>query len=273
MSEVIIADKTGFCMGVKRAVETAKKICGNDVYILGELIHNKSVVKEITDTGTKIINSIDEINSGTLIIRSHGVGEDVLQQLENKKDVKVINCTCPFVVKIHKIVQEYYNKGYQIVIIGQKGHPETLGINGWCKNSAIFIEDENQQIELVDTQKVCVVSQTTYDRGKFEKILDKIRKINLKTVEIFDTICYTTKENQAQADDLSKKCDAMVVIGGKNSSNTAKLRDICSKNCKNVFYVESANELDIKLLKNFEKKDILVALVSFIFIVFLLSFF
>jgi len=253
MSEVIIAENTGFCLGVKRAVETAKKISGKGVYILGELIHNKFVVDEITSKGTKIINDVSEIDSGTLIIRSHGVGKDILDNLKNNPKIKVINCTCPFVVKIHKIVESHYNNGYKIVIIGQENHPETIGINGWCNYSAQFVTNDNQEIIFNDNEKVCVVCQTTYDRTKFEKILDKINKNHIKTLEIFDTICYTTKENQTQANELSKKCDAMVVIGGKNSSNTSKLRDICIKNCKNVFYIENVAELDIKKVNKFKR--------------------
>jgi len=189
MSEVIIAENTGFCLGVKRAVETAKKISGKGVYILGELIHNKFVVDEITSKGTKIINDVSEIDSGTLIIRSHGVGKDILDNLKNNPKIKVINCTCPFVVKIHKLVESHYNNGYKIVIIGQENHPETIGINGWCNYSAQFVTNDNQEIIFNDNEKVCVVCQTTYDRTKFEKILDKINKNHIKTLEIFDTIC------------------------------------------------------------------------------------
>ena len=251
MSKVIIAENTGFCMGVKKAVETAKKVCGKGVYILGELIHNKTVTDEILSTGTKIIDSIDQIEEGTLIIRSHGVGKEILDTLSKNPKIKVYNCTCPFVMKIHKIVEKHYDMGYQIVIVGESNHPEAIGINGWCNNSAIFVKEEDPDIDFSIYDKVCIVSQTTFDRAKFEKFLDNFNKKYSKTVEIFDTICYTTKENQKQAELLAKTCDAMVVIGGKNSSNTNKLYNICLNHCKNVFFVTKTSELDYDRLNNF----------------------
>ncbi len=253
MREIIIAENTGFCMGVKKAVETAKKICGNGVYILGELIHNETVTKEILSTGTKIIDDVTQITQGALIIRSHGIGKDILNKLNANPNIKVYNCTCPFVIKIHKLVEKYYELGYQIIIVGESNHPETIGINGWCNNSAIFVNNENPDIDYSVYDKICIVSQTTYDRAKFEKFLDNFSKKYNKTVEIFDTICYTTKENQKQAELLSKTCDAMVVIGGKNSSNTNKLYNICLKHCKNVFFIANPSELDYNKLNNFMK--------------------
>ena len=169
--QIKIAENTGFCMGVKNAVETATKVCGKGVYILGELIHNNLVTDKILSTGTKTINSIDEITSGTLIIRSHGVGKDVLQKLSSNKNVKVIDCTCPFVKKIHNIVEKYYQRGYQIVIVGEENHPEAIGINGWCEYSAIFVSNNYENINFDKFDKICIVCQTTFDRGKFEKFL------------------------------------------------------------------------------------------------------
>ncbi len=251
MSRVIIAENTGFCMGVKKAVETAKKVSGEGVYILGELIHNKTVTEEILSTGTRIIDSIDQIEEGTLIIRSHGVGKEILDRLSQNPKIKVYNCTCPFVMKIHKIVETHYAQGYQIIIVGEPNHPEAIGINGWCNHSAIFVKDEDPDIDFSVYDKLCIVSQTTFDRAKFEKFLDNFNKKYDKTVEIFDTICYTTKENQKQAELLSKTCDAMVVIGGKNSSNTNKLYNICLKHCSNVLFVTKPDELDYNRLNNF----------------------
>ena len=242
-------------MGVKRAVDTAKTVYGKGVYVLGEIIHNESVIKDIESLGTTFIDSIDEINEGTLIIRSHGVGKAVLKELENKS-VKVINCTCPFVIKTQKIIEEHYSKGFRIIIAGEKNHPEVIGLNGWCDNSATIIDENYQDVELKEDEKVCLVSQTTYSALKFEKILEFFNKKRLKTLEIFKTICYTTRERQEEAEILSKTCDAMVVVGGKNSSNTKKLMRICQGNCENVYFISNPDELDYKELINYKKVGI-----------------
>ena len=247
---ITIAKNSGFCVGVKNAVDTVLNVGCEGVYILGELIHNESVLEKIATLGVKTISDIKEIEKGTLIIRSHGVSKDIINALINKKQVKIIDCTCPFVKKIHRIVDKYYNDGYQIVIAGKEDHPEVIGINGWCDNSAIILDDEeNIPKSIFNTDKLCVVAQTTYSTEKFEKILKKIEINCVKTVAVFKTICYTTMERQAEADELSKKCDAMVVIGGVSSSNTKKLYDICKNNCKNTYLITKPDGLDYKKLK------------------------
>ena len=251
----ILAKSSGFCMGVKRAVDTAKTVYGKGVYVLGEIIHNESVIEQIQKLGTTFIESIDEIDEGTLIIRSHGVGKAILEKLESK-NVKVINCTCPFVIKTQRIIEEHYKNGFKIIIAGEKNHPEVIGLNGWCENSAIIVDGNYAEIELDEDEKVCLVSQTTYSVEKFEKILDFFNKKTLKTLEIFKTICYTTRERQEEAEILSKTCDAMVVVGGKNSSNTKKLMRICQGNCENVYFISNPDELDYKKLINFKKVGI-----------------
>ncbi len=247
---ITIAKNSGFCVGVKNAVDTATKLGKEGVYVLGELIHNESVLNKISSLGVKTINDISEIKEGTLIIRSHGVSKNIIDELSLNKNIKVVDCTCPFVKKIHKIVNEHYNNGSLIVIIGKAEHSEVVGINGWCNNSAIILDgEENIPSAVFDADKVCVVAQTTYSVEKFDKILKKITINSVKTVDIFKTICYTTMERQAEADSLSKKCDAMVVIGGNQSSNTKKLYDICSSNCKDTFLITQPNRLDYNKLK------------------------
>lgn len=250
--EVILAKNSGFCHGVKNAVDTVMKIGGENVCILGEIIHNESVLESISKLGVKTIDDISQISGDTIVIRSHGVGEAVLKSLESK-GVKVINCTCPFVMKTQKIVKEYHNKGYQIIIIGKPEHPEVIGLNGWCDNTAIILDDENFDENLLVGDKLCVVSQTTYSTTKFEKILKKIQQNTLKTVAVFKTICYTTIKRQLEATNLSKYCDAMVVIGGSNSSNTAKLYEICKSNCDSTFLVSNPSGLDYNLLKRYKR--------------------
>ena len=253
--EVILAKNSGFCHGVKNAVDTVMKIGNKNVCVLGEIIHNESVLEKISSLGVKTIDNIDDFSGDTIVIRSHGVGEDVLESL-NKKGVNVINCTCPFVMKTQKIVNEYHKKGYQIVIIGKKDHPEVVGLNGWCDNKAVILDDEDFDENLLVGDKLCVVSQTTYSTTKFEKILKKIQQNTVKTVAVFKTICYTTIKRQLEANELSKKCDAMVVIGGTHSSNTAKLYEICKTNCDSTYLVSDPKGLDYKLLKRYKRVGI-----------------
>ena len=249
---VKLAKNCGFCVGVKRAVDTAKEICGKGVYVLGEIIHNETVLEDIAKSGTITVNSASEIpDNSVCIIRSHGTKPNVINELESR-NVKVINRTCPFVQKTQNIVKEYFNKGYQIVIVGKQSHPEVEGLNGWCNDTAIIIDGDFDYETLDKAEKICVVAQTTYSVEKFKEILKKIKQNCVKTVEVFETICYTTIERQREAEIMSKECDAMVVIGGTSSSNTAKLFDICSKNCKNTFFVSSPKGLDYKLLKRYE---------------------
>ena len=253
--KVVLAKNSGFCMGVRRAVDAAKKTFGEGVYILGEIIHNESVTNEIKKLGTRIIESPDEIDGGTVIIRSHGVGKDVYDKLKSK-NIEIIDCTCPFVLKIHNIVQKYHSLGYRIFITGEKDHPEVEGINGWCENSAIVIDEDYENVEPGVDDRICLVSQTTYSETRFKKILEFFSKKTVKTLEVFKTICYTTRERQEEAEILSKTCDAMVVVGGKHSSNTKKLMRICQGNCENVYFISNPDELNYKKFKNYKKVGI-----------------
>ncbi len=254
--KVYLAKNAGFCMGVKRAIDTALKKENKGAYILGNIIHNETVLNELKNKGLITVESEKDVESGkTVIIRSHGAKKAVLDYFDDK-GVTVIDCTCPFVKKTQNIVNEYYGKGYQIVIIGKSNHPEVIGINGWCNDSAIIIDGEDFGDKLNNLEKVCVVCQTTYSLEKFERILKKISNLSLKTVEIFKTICYTTMERQNEAEMLSKKCDAMVVIGSTTSSNTARLYDICKKNCDATYLVSKPDGLDYKNLKNYNSVGI-----------------
>ncbi len=252
---VIISKHAGFCVGVKRAVDAVMNSNGKTTCVLGEVIHNESVLVEIEKKGVKTVNSVEEIDTESVIIRSHGVGKNTLKEIENK-GIKVLNYTCPFVCKTQKIVEEYYGKGYQIVIVGKANHPEVIGLNGWCENSAIILEDENFNFDLTKYEKLCVVAQTTASNDKFDKILKIIANYGLKTVEVFKTICYTTLERRVEAETLSKKCEAIIVIGGTNSSNTKELYEVCKKNCKNVYLVSTPKGLDYKILNRYKSVGI-----------------
>ena len=258
--KVVLSKYAGFCTGVKRAVDTALNLPlleDKKTYVYGDIIHNESVLQKIKNRGIETIYSLDNVkNNDRVIIRSHGVGNDVVSRLLNI-GAEIIDLTCPYVKKTQNIVQKHYEKEYQIVIIGKASHPEVVGINGWCNNSAIIIEDEDFSYnDLIKYEKICVVVQTTFDYQKFNKILKKINNLSIKTLVIFKTICYTTMVRQNDAEVLAKSNDAMVVIGGKNSSNTLKLFEICKKYCKNVYLVSQPDGLDYKKLKQYKSVGI-----------------
>ncbi len=254
--QFVVAKSGGFCRGVKKAVDTAMAIDPKNTYIYGEIIHNPEVVAKITDRGIITVNKLEDVPEGaTLIIRSHGVGKDVFLRCQ-EKNISVIDCTCPFVRKTQVIVDEQHQKGKTIVIVGERMHPEVIGINGWCNNEAYIFSSEDENFTPLIGKELVVVAQTTYSEKKFEKIIKTLKNIGGKTVEIFKTICYTTIERQNEADELSKQCDAILVIGGLNSSNTNKLYDICAKNCENTFRLSSVAELKYKTIKRFKKVGI-----------------
>ena len=254
--EFVIAKSGGFCRGVKKAVDTALEINPENTYIYGEIIHNREVVQTITERGIVMVDKLEDVPSGaTLIIRSHGVGKDVYAACQ-QRGIKIVDCTCEFVRRTQKIVNEQYAKGKTIVIIGEKTHPEVVGLNGWCENTAYVFSLEEEDFSVLKTKDCVVVAQTTYSEEKFEKIIKILGNICEKTVEVFKTICYTTIGRQNEADELSKQCDAVLVIGGLNSSNTNKLYDICAKNCPNVFRLASAADLEYKKIKRFKKVGI-----------------
>ena len=238
---VIVAKNAGFCQGVKRAIETAKSIPGG-CQTLGKLIHNNLVISQLEDLGINAIVSLDKLNGKPLVIRSHGVGKDVYEELK-KRNVNYVDATCPFVKKIHEIVEKYFNEGYKIIIVGDKNHPEVIGTNGWCNYEAIIIGKEEDIPQLDKNSKYCIVAQTTFDYKIFVNISNIIKNAHDLVVEN-NTICYTTSSRQAQADELSKKSDLMLVIGSKTSSNTTKLYDICKVNCSETFLIETIADLN-----------------------------
>ncbi|MBQ5926716.1 MAG: 4-hydroxy-3-methylbut-2-enyl diphosphate reductase, partial [Clostridia bacterium] len=254
--EIIVAKNGGFCSGVRNAVDTAMNISPENVYIFGEIIHNKDVVDSIEKRGVVTVERLEDVPSGaTLIIRSHGVGKNVLK-ICDEKNIQVVDCTCLFVRRTQQIVREHYANGYQIIIIGERSHPEVVGINGWCDETAIIFTSEQDDFSVIPDQKCCVVAQTTFSNEKFEKIIKIINDNRGKTVEVFKTICYTTIGRQNEAEEIAKKCDAVLVIGGLNSSNTNKLYEVCSKHCNSVFRMRNADDLDYKKIKTFKKVGI-----------------
>jgi len=247
MSKTVkIAEKAGFCFGVSRAVRIAQEgiDSGKKIATLGPIIHNSAVVESFNRQGARIIESPQDARQGeTVIIRSHGIKKSEQEALE-KNGIDFIDATCPFVKKIHNIVSEAYKKDYDIIIIGDKNHPEVIGINGWCENSATVIESEEQAENLAfqDEKNTYIVAQTTFERELWKKIT-KIIKNTCQSAIVFDTICSATNERQKYAAELAKESDVFVVVGGRHSSNTKKLYQIAAPLSKHVFLVEEAGEL------------------------------
>ena len=254
--EILVAKSGGFCHGVKKAVDTALTIDPENTYIYGEIIHNKEVVDTITKRGIITVDSLSEVPDGaTLIIRSHGAAKKVFDECADR-GIKVVDCTCEFVRRTQRIADEQHRAGNAVIIIGERTHPEVIGINGWCGEQAYIFASEDDDFSVLPEKKCCVVAQTTFSKEKFEKIIKIIKDIRGKTVEVFETICYTTIGRQNEAEELAKQCDAMLVIGGLNSSNTNKLYDICAKYCSDVFRMRNSDDLDYNKIKRFKKVGI-----------------
>ena len=245
-----VAKSSGFCSGVRRAVDAAMN-AGSGTYVLGELIHNPDVIAEIEKRGVVRAESLSDVpDGGTVIFRSHGVPESFYGEAE-ARGIKVIDCTCSFVRRTQKIVGSQYAAGRLIVIAGEPTHPEVVGLQGWCKNSAVVINSPELAFGLPEDRELCVVAQTTFSVEKFEKIIENIKKQREKTVAVFKTICYTTIGRQMEAEELAAECDAVLVVGGLNSSNTNKLFEVASKRCANVFRLANSRDFDYGRLKNF----------------------
>ena len=251
--EIIIADNAGFCFGVKRAMDMAEEsveTIDENLFSYGPLIHNPQVVEKLRGEGLEPISNIDECpEKSNIIIRSHGISKEVEDDLTNRGH-DLIDTTCPFVKAVHKKVEDFEQKGYNVIIIGNSDHPEVIGINGWCNNKAYIVNSIEDVEKIPDMTDVCVVSQTTNTKDKFVQVSEAIKN-RFENVQIFNTICSATKKRQESAYDLAKKVDAMVVIGGYQSSNTKKLAEISKEVCKNVFHIETIDDLSLQRLSEF----------------------
>ncbi len=256
--EVIKAKTAGFCFGVKRAVDTVYEqvdSCEGAIYTYGPIIHNEEVVKDMESKGVIVIRSEEELDSlaeGTVIIRSHGVEKRIYDKLE-KKGIRIVDATCPFVKKIHKIVSKESAQGAHIVIIGNPEHPEVQGIRGWAGENVSVVQDAEaaEKIEFDKNVKICVVSQTTFNYNKFKDLVEIIKKKSYD-VSVLNTICNATKERQTEAKSIAETVDAMIVIGDKHSSNTQKLFEICRKACNNTYYIQTLDDLNLNQLGSVE---------------------
>ena len=248
MKEVILAKSAGFCFGVQRAMDTVyAEADKKNVYTYGPIIHNTEVVNELESKGVKAVNDISEIpepEKSTVIIRSHGVSKAVYESIKNS-GAKIVDATCPFVLKIHKIVKDASAEGDQIVIIGNEKHPEVEGIMGWSETPVHVVDtvEKAEKLKLDKSKNVRVVSQTTFNYKKFQDIVEKIPKTRYD-IFVLNTICNATQERQVEAKEIASQVDVMLVIGGKNSSNTQKLYEICRRECNKTYYIQTLDDLN-----------------------------
>ena len=248
--EVKVAKTAGFCFGVERAVEHVYEQIQKGqppIYTLGPIIHNEEVVKDLEKKGVKVLPDIDclrELNEGTVIIRSHGVGKAIYDRIK-QQGLCLVDATCPFVKKIHRIVQEQNQLGRRIIIIGDSSHPEVEGIQGWADERTLVVKNEKELNDLPDLrkEKLCIVSQTTFNYNKFKELVEKFSEKGYDIL-VLNTICNATQERQVEAERIASQVDAMIVVGGKSSSNTRKLYEICRKECINTYYIQTLGDLD-----------------------------
>ncbi len=254
---IILAESAGFCFGVKRAVETVyeqiKK--GGDIYTYGPIIHNEEVVKDLGQKGVKVLQGKEELealHSGTVIIRSHGVAKEIYDIIE-KNGLTCVDATCPFVKRIHEEAKRAAGAGEFVVVIGNAGHPEVEGIIGWAQAGAavIGLEEEAARFKPPDGKKLCIVSQTTFNYNKFQDMVEIFQKKGYNVYAV-NTICNATEERQAQTRQIAKEADAMIVIGGRHSSNTRKLYEICREECARTYFIQTLDNLYLDLPESVE---------------------
>lgn len=255
---VIVASKAGYCFGVKRAVKKAYDALKKNktVYSPGPLIHNEQAMDDMKKNGLLEVEKIEDIPDFSVVtVRSHGWGKSGYN-LAELKNLSIVDLTCPFVNKIHNIVRKNYSEGKKIIIIGDKTHPEVKGVNDWADNKSIIGEKTEDFTDLKDDGNFyTVVTQTTFKYEKYQEI-KKFLQENIKNIFFYDTICDATRERQEEALALSSKVDAIIVLGGKNSSNTKKLYEICKQNCKKTFFAETLNDIDENEIKLYDSVGI-----------------
>ena len=253
--EVVVAKSAGFCFGVKRAVETVYEEVGKGkkIYTYGPIIHNEEVVKDLEEKGVVVLENEEQLKNlkeGTVIIRSHGV-EQRIQKMIEEQGLEYIDATCPFVKRIHKIVKEAGENNMEVVIAGNAGHPEVEGIVGWTNATATILEtiEEAKAFEKKTDTPVCMVSQTTFNYKKFQDIVEIFEKKGYNG-SVVNTICNATEERQTEARKIAASVDVMIVIGGKHSSNTRKLYEICKQECENTYFIQTLDDLHLEIPKS-----------------------
>ena len=259
--EVVLAKSSGFCFGVKRAVDRVyEQLAENKkIYTYGPIVHNDDVVADLEEKGVKVLNTkeeLTELTEGSVVIRAHGVPKEIYEIME-QKNIECIDATCPFVKRIHKIVEKESAEGRRIIVIGNAKHPEVEGIRGWCKTPATVIESREEALQFNGSKddKYCVVSQTTFNYKKFQELVEIFQKKGYDII-VLNTICNATEERQTEAAKIARDVDAMIVIGGRNSSNTQKLFEICKNECNNTYYIQTVKDLDVTCFESIDNVGI-----------------
>lgn len=258
--EIILGKKAGFCFGVDNAIKKTEELLnGNEkIYCLGELVHNKQVIEALESKGLKFISSVDEIEK-SVIIRAHGEPRKTYKYLEDN-NIKVYDFTCPMVLQVHKKVEEYSKNNYFVILVGGRKHPESIGTISYCNKDYSYLAETKEDIKVAlekfkdsNLKKLVIFVQTTYNVDIFNEYVEYIKENISKDVEleVKNTICTETRQRQKETIELSKIVDSMIIIGGKNSSNTKELYNMASKNCLNTFIIETKDDLDMELIKKF----------------------
>lgn len=251
--EVILAKSAGFCFGVKRAVDMVYEKLehneGKPIYTYGPIIHNEEVVADLERKGVRVVEKLEELEKlpgGIVINRSHGVSKEIYDRMLASGH-EVVDATCPFVKRIHRIVEQESRAGKHIVIIGNPGHPEVEGIRGWSVSPVTILEnpEEAQEVSLPENQETCIVSQTTFNYNKFQELVEIVKKRGYNG-SVVNTICNATEERQTEAKEIAAKVDVMIVIGGRHSSNSRKLYEICREECPETHFIQTLDDLKLE---------------------------
>jgi len=245
--EVLLAEHAGFCFGVKRAVKLAYDAAGQEaaVHTLGPLIHNPQVVQQLSEKGVQRVESLSEVAEGTVIFRSHGVSSPKLHEEAAQRGLEVINATCPFVTNAQRYAKQLVNEGYQVVMVGDRNHPETQSVLGHAGGEILVTESFEAIRKLLNRfpkKRLGIISQTTQTYAKFSEIVVQCLEI-CEELKVFNTICYATEDRQTATRSLAEQVEAMVVVGGRNSANTTHLAEICREKGIPVYHIETAVEI------------------------------
>lgn len=258
--KILVAKHSGYCYGVKRAIKILDDLIEVDhtqrrIYTLGPIIHNAQVTDYYKEKGIQVISELTEVDrtskqDSQVVIRSHGAPKSVYDEAEIRH-VELLDATCPYVKKIQNTVSTHASNGYNIIIVGDPKHPEVIGINGWCNNKALILESYEDVEKLdSDSKPVCVVAQTTFNLKTWEKITELL-KLKYENCTIQNTVCLATDQRQTACRELAEQVDCMIVIGGKHSSNTIKLANIC-KDIVKTYHIETKDDLDLSVLSGYE---------------------
>jgi len=248
--EVLVAKKCGFCPGVKNAIMLARKTLAEHkkVYSLGPIIHNEDIVRELAQAGLETVESVDQVESGTILVRSHGATKEQIQLIRDKK-LQMVDATCVLVKRVQKIAHELHEDGYKVVIIGDKNHPEVQAVIGFAEaEDVVVIGSEGDLRNLSGHMKLGVICQTTQSPDHFRNILAKIIQGGFSELKVVNTLCRETIKRQESAVKLCKQVDIMFVLGGLNSANTKKLAELCKKHNNQTFHLQNWSELDKSIL-------------------------